>query len=155
MKSTFTLNTHIATALNGYDLPKLINAIQASLNSAVETKEESRRGNVKLVSAMEDGEKIKNGAFRFNESTSTQYTGKTDAPARFARWHDSIATVFKKAGEPSGQLTVAIVPAGLKVWLDDKFTLVPAPETPAENTGNGKPRKGGIKSVPAPAAPTA
>lgn len=158
MKSTFTLNTHIATALVSYDLPKLINAVQASLNSAELTEEgESRRGNVKLVKSTEG---VKAGAFTFSETSTDKYRGKTDAPARFARWHDSMATVFKKAGEPSGELTAAIVPAGLKVWLDEKFSL--AAKAEVKPTGNGARRiarrnarrNGEVKpNIPTPSVP--
>jgi len=141
MKSTFTLNAHIDRMLTDsrYDTAKLINAVQASLNSASQTKEESSRGNVRLVSKEAD--------FRFTESTQATYLGKTDAPARFARWHDSQARMFKVCGEPSGELTSSVLPASLKSWLDEKFSLdkVPAP-------AKGK-RNGNIDKVPAPAIP--
>jgi hypothetical protein len=122
-----------------YDTAKLVNAVQASLNSAKQTEEKSSRGNVKLVSKEVD--------FRFTESTQAQYLGKTDAPAKFARWHDSMARHFKVCGEPSGELTVDVLPVSLKTWLDDKFSLT------AKVAGNGPVRKGSIKSVPTPAVP--
>lgn len=161
MKSVFTLNSYVFTMLESapYDVPKLVNAVQASLNSAVGTEGEAKRGAVKLVGATVDGSKVKGAGFKFNESLPIAYVGKTDAPARFAQWHDAIARLFKVTGSPSGELSTAILPISLKVWLDDKFSLAPAPETPAAPapTGNGKGRRNGdVKpTVPAPAAPTA
>lgn len=152
MKSTFTLNAHVARMLETapYDTDKLINAVQASLNSAEQTDEKSTRGGVKLVGRTEDGERIKGGSFKFNESTAATYTGKTDAPARFARWHDTQARTFKVCGDPSGELTTAILPASLKSWLDDKFSLT---AKPVEAGNGGVKRNGGVKPVAAPTVP--
>jgi hypothetical protein len=161
MKSTFTLNSFVYRMLDTaqYDTDKLVNAVQASLNSAVQTKEESTRGGVKLVGLIVDGERIKGGSFKFNESTSATFEGRTDAPARFARWHDATARLFKVCGEPSGELTPSILPASLKVWLDDKFLLTPAVCADAGGLiaavkGNGKgKRNGNVEAVPAPTVP--
>jgi hypothetical protein len=154
MKSTFTLNSNIYRMLEvaQYDTDKLVNAVQASLNSAEQTDEKSTRGGVKLVGRIEDGERIKGGSFKFNESTAATYTGKTDAPARFARWHDTQARTFKVCGDPSGELTTAILPASLKSWLDDKFSLTAKPEEKPDGNGKGR-RNGGVEKVPAPSVP--
>jgi len=137
MKSTFTLNPFIQRMIiaANYDEPKLINACQASLNSATLTAEEAKRGNVKLVS--------KEAEFRFSESNRLDYLGKTDAPAKFIRWHDQEAAVFKRCGEPSEELTIAILPASDKAWLDRRFSL-----EAAKGRGNGD-----VKSIKTPAVP--
>jgi hypothetical protein len=142
MKSVFTLNPFIDRMLEAskYDTAKLVNAIQASLNSATVTADKATRGNVKLVS--------KETLFRFNEGSQTTFEGKTDAPARFARWHDATARVFKVCGEPSDELTVAVLPVSLKTWLDAKFSTEAKPAEPAKGRRNGN-----VESVPAPAVP--
>lgn len=145
MKSVFTLNTHIEGALSvaRINVEQLVNAVQASLNSASQTKEENRRGNVKLVKA-DDG--TRGGDFRFSESSTTQYTGRTDNPAKFARWHDAQARVFKVCGEPEG-FTVDAIPASLFAWVNDKF----GPD--AKSKGKAAKRNGNIESVETPGAP--
>jgi len=107
-----------------YDTAKLINAVQASLNSAAVDKETATRGNVRLVAKGKD--------FRFSEGNQIQYLGKSDAPARFAQWHDDTARSFKRNGDPSDVLSTAILPVSLKGWLDDKFSLnaKPAKQVP-------------------------
>lgn len=165
MKSTFTLNVFVAQALEtlSIDLPKLVNAVQASLGSARLVDEQVKRGNVKTV---KDDEGTKGADFTFTEGKTNKYRGKTDKPAQFARWQDNLGTFFKKYGYPSAKLDAAIIPDGLKAWLVEKFTLetpetapdnVPAPETPPANRGNGKARnKGDVKpNVPAATPPAA
>jgi hypothetical protein len=159
MKSVFTLNTHIEAMLDTakYDIDKLINAVQASLNSAVGTEGDAKRGAVKLVGGTVNGTKVKGAGFKFNESLPIAYVGKTDAPARFAQWHDAIARLFKVTGDPSGELTTAILPASLKSWLDEKFSLTPAApaEVPARRKDNAR-GNGDVKpNVQVPAAPAA
>jgi len=147
MKSTFTLNPFIDRMLAEakYDTMKLINAVQASLNSATVTADKASRGNVKLVS--------KETLFRFNEGSQTTFEGKTDVPARFARWHDATARVFKVCGEPSDELTVAVLPVSLKTWLDKKFSTVPEPTVTIPALGNVKLHRGNGPVVPAPVVP--
>lgn len=142
MKSVFTLNTHVEHALKAgrYDTTKLVNAVQASLNSATRTESGAvKRGNVKLIS--------KEAEFAFTETNTDKYLGKTDAPARFARWHDAQARLFKVCGEPSGEITADVIPAGLRTWLNDKFSLDKAP-APAKGRRNGS-----VEKVSAPAVP--
>jgi len=141
MKSVFTLNSHVDRMLKTakYDTAKLVNAIQASLNSASQVDETNKRGNVNLVA--------KGIEFQFTEGSNAKYRGKTDAPARFAQWHDDIAKTFKRNGDPSGELTPDIIPASSRSWLDDKFSLN-APVVPAKGKRNGD-----IDKVPAPAVP--
>ena len=147
MKSTFTLNPFIDRMLAEakYDTVKLINAVQASLNSATVTDDDSKRGDVKLVS--------KETLARFNESTLTKFELKTDAPTRFARWHDATARVFKVCGEPSDELTVAVLPVSLKTWLDKKFSTVPEPTVTIPALGNVKLHRGNGPVVQAPVVP--
>lgn len=133
-----------------YDADKLINAVQASLNSAVGTEGDAKRSAVRLTGATVNGSKVKGAGFKFNESLPIAYAGKTDAPARFARWHDSMAKHFKVCGEPSGELTVDVLPASDKAWLDDKFSLTAKPTDSAKGKARGN---GDVKSVPAPAVP--
>jgi len=147
MKSTFTLNAAIGAMLDlaNYDRTKIVNAVQSALNDASLIGEEAKRGNVKLVA--------KGKEFSFSEANRLDYLGKTTMPAQFASWHDAVAVVFKKHGDPHDVLPAAILPASLKFWLDAKFILPvnpanaakTAPTTPATKS-NGK-RNGNIESV--------
>lgn len=150
MKSVFTLNAHVGRMLEAaqYDTAKLVNAVQASLNSAVGTEGDAKRSAVRLTGATINGSKVKGAGFKFNESLPIAYAGKTDAPARFAQWHDATAKLFKLCGDPSGEITVDVIPVSLKVWLDDKFSVTAKPADKGKARGNGD-----VKSVPAPTVP--
>lgn len=164
MKSTFQMHVAIATMLaTRFDVSKITNAVQSTLNDAtlIDGSEEFKRGNVKLVT--------KGAEFKVGESSRAEYIGKANDPARFARWHDAIAALFKKCGDPNGPLTVDILPADVTFWLEAKFRTPEAIAADAaadaatearmienENKRNGKGSrngKGNVESVKAPVVP--
>lgn len=113
MKTTFIHHAHFARMLtaSGLDEPKIKNAVQSTLNSAgiVDGSEAHKRGNVKGVS--------KDVEFEFNETSQIKYRGKSDAPANWAKYHDAQVAVWKKHGEPSGELTLDSIPVIHRDWL--------------------------------------
>lgn len=127
-----------------YNIGHLTQVCESVLNDASVTKEDSKRGGVKTVS--------KGLEFRFNESTQSTYVGKANNASRFMSWHDDVARLFKKHGDPHTELTTAFLPVSVKFWLDATFAKPDAAPSP----DNTPPSNGGREVTPAVApAPAA
>jgi len=139
-----TINPFLSRAIEqAHNLPKLQNALDAAYNDGTAVTENVERS----LSSAKGNEK--KSMFVARESGGhTVREGKLSNPLRFIALSKGLDRFQKAYGEPSAELTVAVVPASLVTWLDDKFKL-DADKTPA---GNG-PTRGNLKSVKTPAVP--
>jgi hypothetical protein len=147
MKNMFNLNESIGRMMvtSGYDTDKLINAVQSAKNDGTllnDPDATAKDSGVKLAS--------KGAEAKWNVAKREEYSAKTNDPLRFASWNDSLASHFKKCGEPHAELTDAILPASLYIWLE-KFRV-----KPATDSGTGKPQgkartNGNVDKVQTPA----
>lgn len=156
MKTTYELHQHVERALNasGFNASQVLNAIQSALNdgtAAVAGDGKTTLGNGKLI---KDDKGNKDANFRIAEKQpDVIYIGKTTAPLRFVSWHDAQRAVWKKYGDPSGEITLDILPADLTVWIA-KFAVKPDAPVPVKSSkGNGQRNKGNVESVPVAAVP--
>lgn len=159
MKTVITLIAPLSTLIReeGYDEPKLINALQAAANEGHGEEGKAKR------SAFKGGQQVRaNGELvtkdmTWRETVPFDYAvkaSKVSAPLEFVKFNDSLEAHFKKCGQPSGKLTIGLVPAHLVVWLE-KFHKNFKP-TATESKGNGKsstPRNGNVEQVAAPVVP--
>lgn len=148
MKNMFNLNEFVARMLeaSGRDTVKLINAVQSAKN-------DGSLQNDPDASAKDSGVKLasKGSEAKWNVSKREEYAAKTNDPLRFASWNDSLSAHFKKCGEPHAELTDAIIPAGLYLWLE-KFRVTPATKPEGKPVGNGR-KNGNIETVKTAVAP--
>lgn len=150
MKNMFNLNEFVGRMLEatGRDTVKLINAVQSAKNDGTLLNDPD-------ASAKDSGVKLasKGAEAKWNVAKREEYSAKTNDPLRFASWNDSLSSHFKKCGEPHAELSDAIIPASLYVWLE-KFRVKPAADSGTGNPGNGAgSRKGGNITAVAPAVP--
>jgi hypothetical protein len=130
MKSSFNHPAFVSRMLlaAGYNEANILRAVKGSLGAATPVGEaEVKRGNIR------DAKGSKGAEYTFGETENQKYIGKQDAPARWAKYCDALAAFAKKQGEPSGELTPAILPESHLIWLS---TFLPKPEvvqlTPSE-----------------------
>lgn len=119
MKTTFNIHGSFERCFidANIDVPKLVNAIQANLGAAkpLNPDGENKRSAVRGV------EKDVNLAF--SENSKIDYRGKMDAAGKFATYHDAQCAVWKKHGEPAGELTIDALPVSQRDWLVLTFSL--------------------------------
>lgn len=145
----FNLNEFVARMMetSGYDTVKLINAVQSAKNDGTLLNDPD-------ATAKDSGVKLaeKGAAAKWNVSKREEYSAKTNDPLRFASWNDSLAGHFKKCGEPHAELSDAIIPAGLYLWLE-KFRVKPATDSNTGEPGNGdgSRKNGNVGKVKTPA----
>lgn len=143
---TFIASVQALLVDAGYDYDKVLNACQSAMNdpeTVKVTEGEAKRGAVKGGQQYKaDGTlAVKDMAWR--ETMNLDYTAKFTAPIEMVKWHDSLAGHFKKTGNPTGKLSVGILPVYLRDWLDGKFK---AGEKPAKNSGGSVRKNGNIES---------
>lgn len=142
MKNIFNLNEFVGRMLEatGRDTVKLINAVQSAKNDGTLLNDPD-------ASAKDSGVKLasKGSEAKWNVAKREEYSAKTNDPLRFASWNDSLTSHFKRCGEPNAELTDAIIPASLYIWLE-KFRVGAVAKTAAKQGSNGT-RKGNIESV--------
>jgi len=126
----------------GYDLDKVINACQSDANSAQGREGASKRSDFKGGHSYKADGTLQVKDLAFTEQTKVDYTLKATAPGETVKWHDSLATHFKKTGQPSGALTVDIIPTYVRAWLDSKMRVTAAPANKPANGRGTKPANG-------------
>jgi hypothetical protein len=77
------------------------------------TEASDKLGDVKLKESTES----RAGQSSFTRQVKETYVNDLSAPMRFASFTDGLATLFKKHGEPAFEITTAIIPAHLQVWI--------------------------------------
>ena len=148
----YTIHPAIARALTreGFDLGQIVSNVKAQKGRSVIKEESDKVGDVKLREATES----RNGESTFVRQVKQTYQNDLSAPMRFAAWTDAMATLFKKHGEPAFEITTAIIPAHLQVWIATQKVEgaeSDAPSAPEQNgTGGHRNGKGKGKTVGAP-----
>jgi len=149
----YVIPAFIARALtaDGYDLGQIVGAVKAQKGRSKLTEATDKLGDVKLKEASESTA----GKSTFTRNVKETYVNDLSAPMRFAAFTDAMATLAKKHGEPAYDITTAIIPAHLQVWLapfkaDAKPTSNGVDAKPENNGKHGK-RNGTMKPVETPA----
>lgn len=113
---------HIALAAiikaNGNDLDQVTNACQGAMNSAQAVEGGAKRGAVTGGQSRNADGTLKVKDLAWTETQRLDYAVKYTAPVEFVKFNDALVNLFKKCGEPTGDLTIAIVPLHLREWLD-------------------------------------
>lgn len=169
MKTIITLIAPLSRALEAgnYNVAQLVNALQSEANNPKNAVEkESKRGFVAGGTRFKaDGSISSSKELTCKVMTPTEYTWRHDsAPMEFLKFHDALVNLFKKCGEPSGEITMGLIPAHLAVWLvkfhKDYKPIVPAGQGPQpkapqgpgdDNKPNGSHKRNGTPKVHAPA----
>lgn len=140
----YVIHPAIARALtaDGYDLGKIVSAVKAQKGRSTVKDVSEKASDVKLKEATES----RNGESSFTVHEKKTYVNDLSAPMRFAAFTDGLASVFKKHGEPSAEITSAIVPAHLVVWLVNFKT---DEQNKVDKATAGKPAKNGRHVAPA------
>lgn len=99
---------------SGYIVPKLQTTLDSAYNQGTKVDVEASKG-AKITSAKANE---KTGEFIAREQSGTVRKGKLNDPLRFIAWNQAVTRFYADQGEPSGEVTVAILPARLKEWLD-------------------------------------
>lgn len=129
MKVQVKIQPNVSRMLeSSYDVSKLQNALDAAYND--NTVVTSTEGGISSAKATE-----KKSAFNSRDGIVQLREGKLTDPLRFIAWNTAITAFFKRNGEPSGELTSAILPANLSFWLDLKFKLDTEKAAKAEKSG--------------------
>lgn len=111
-KRIVILHKHIARALesDGHDVDQIQGACQSAVNDV-----SGKEGDAK-ISSIKHTNKQKSHA-KWRENIPVTYEVKAGNAYDFMCWHDALAEVFEKHGEPVGEITAELIPAGLVVWL--------------------------------------
>lgn len=147
MKNKFDMHPTIARMLEtaGFDYDRITNAVQSAKNDGSLLNQPDETAKDSGVKAASKGTEAK-----WNVTSRAEYGAKMNDPLRFAAWNDSLTAHFKKCGDPHAELTEALIPASLYLWVT-KFKVnkaQPAEVAPVSSNGNGKHRKGNIEKVP-------
>jgi len=168
MKQSFEINPFIERMLDaaGYDSGRVHRAANSTYVEAKldDSKSKAERTDVKIKEAPKNGKKPATFGFSEKETTVDNYVGRANGPSRFMAWHDAQAKVWKTCGEPSDEVTTAIMPIHVCTWLATfrKTPEITASESLAQahrNAGNlhaaGAAEANGQRSVtPEPAGQT-
>ena len=111
-KRIVILNKYIARALeaDGHDVEQVQYACQSAVNDV-----EGKLGDAK-ISSVKHTNKAKTHA-KWRENIPVTYETKAGNAYDFLCWHDAIAEVFEKHGEPVGEITTDLIPGALGLWL--------------------------------------
>jgi hypothetical protein len=125
MKVTITIEPTLARALESrYDVEKLQNALDSAYNDTGKGKDGKETGLV--VVSEESGIKSakvtdKKDLFQSTDGFTFKREGKVSDPRRFIAWNTNWTKFLKTNGNPSGEVTVDVLPANLVLWLEAKF----------------------------------
>ena len=113
-----TLNAYLTRALEaaGLDAGKLGSAVNAAYCDGTAVVQAETSEKLAGTTANE-----KRGLFRSREATGTVREGKLTDPLRMLNYSAGLDAFQRKYGAPFGELTVDVIPAGLRAWLDGKF----------------------------------
>lgn len=141
------INPFVSRMLSGHGviLPKLQSALDSAYNQGTKLDIEASKG-PKITGAVANEKK---GTFTAREVDGKVRTGKLTDPLRFVAWNQALTAFYSKQGEPSGEITVSSMPAGLRAWIDNtmrqagkrkgkvngKLTLPARANTPAPEHG--------------------
>src|SRR5512145_2071763 len=126
-KVSITIHPFIVRALTPrYDVVKLGNALDSAYNDKGKDKDGKEIGltitdedsGIKSARNQEKQEK-----FLATDQVVFKREGKLNDPRRFITWNTNFTKFVKTNGEPSEEITPAIIPANLRFWLEDKFLL--------------------------------
>jgi hypothetical protein len=111
-KRIVILNKYIARALEaeGHDVEQVAGACQSAVNDVAGVLGDAK------ISSIKHTNKAKSHA-RWRENIPVTYEVKAGNAYDFLCWHDAIAEVFEKHGEPVGEITADLIPASLVMWL--------------------------------------
>jgi hypothetical protein len=132
---SYVIHPALARALvaDGYDLGQIVSMVKAQKGRSKLTEASDKLGDVKIKEATES----KSGQSSFTRQVKETYVNDLSAPMRFAAFTDGLATLFKKHGEPAFEITSAIIPAHLQVWIA-AFKKADAPSDAGKPETNGK-----------------
>lgn len=144
-KRIVVLNPYIAGALKdeGHDIAQVTNALQSAANDVVGTEGGTKSSDVTK------GKKEKRDIVKWTDKTTVDYVAVPSGPLQFLAWHDAMSNVFDKHGQPSGEVTIEIVPQSHKNWLD----AIKLKRVAREAKGNGPQGPQRNAPVKAPAVP--
>lgn len=146
MKTLVKFNSALAEMLKAedYNVEQLVNACQSAMNDAQGIEGAAKRGAVKGGLNYKTDGTLAIKDMKWTETLPIEYTAKQTAPIEFVKFNDSLERLFKVCGNPSGELSLGLVPAYLRDWIGKfhKNYVKPAP---------AKARNGDVKSVETPA----
>jgi len=105
---------------NGYNVDQLVNSLQSEANNPRNrTVGESKRGNVSGGTRFSaEGSISSEKDLQLKLSTPETLTYKSGTmPLEFIKFNDGLANLFKKVGQPNGEISLGLIPAHLVVWL--------------------------------------
>lgn len=108
-----------------FDYDGITRACQGAMNDpqTVQVKEgKVARGSVKGGQSWKKDGSLSVKNLSWTERLNLDYETKYTAPVEAVKWHDSLVNHFNKAGLPSGELTVDLVPRHVREWFG-KFPL--------------------------------
>lgn len=111
-----TINPYLVRMLEKSKVivPKLQSALDAAYNQGTKVDEENSKG-PKLIGTTANE---RTGTFTAREQSGTVRVGKLTDPLRFIAWNNALSVFYAKNGEPSGELTIDVVPANLREWIE-------------------------------------
>lgn len=144
MKTSVQIPAVVAAMLaTRYDVEKLQNSLDSAYNDGAAIIETET--GIKSAKATEKKEK-----FDSKDGITLTRQGKLNNPLRFVAWLVNFAKFIKTNGEPSGELTEAILPANLLFWLESTFIKAGVGKSEALGAVKSAPhRNGNITEVPA------
>lgn len=146
-----------------YNVAKLQSALDAEYNNDGRKQDDIERLAVNTTEAGISSAKAKEGKtegakgeFKSVDVHKVERTGILNDPRRMIAWLVAFAKFTKVNGEPSGEITPDIMPAGLVFWLERKFlkpeieaAQTEAAKAKAKASGKAGVRNGNIDHVPA------
>lgn len=148
MKSTFNpvpaLSALLVAAYSQEAHDRIVLACQGEMNDP--EKVTSKEGDTKWNEQIKGGHsyttagKLKVTSPEWKESTETVYVAKlATAPLELVKFNGQLVTLFKKCGEPTGPLSIGILPRYVRDWTDKVAAKLNEPKPAAKDHGkNGK-----------------
>jgi hypothetical protein len=146
-KRKFNMVPHLSRLIASiYDADQVVNAVQAEIGKAVSVEDKN------TASAVTIRQNKKDGSFsQWRESDGHVFRGPDNGPMKFAAYADGLRELFSAHGEPSGELTDDILPAGQVIWLAKFPKVKPATDGKPDEATKSNGKRGGMKSAPTPA----